>query len=158
MPGHIFPLRAPDGRRAARAPARPRRPSISPGWPASPRRASSARSCTTTARWRGCPTWRSSPPSTASQIVSVADLIAYRRRSSASSAAQTEADLPTDYGVFRVVAYANPRAGEPDLALVMGDVADPAPLLVRLHSECLTGDVFGSRRCDCGDQLDAALE
>jgi 3,4-dihydroxy 2-butanone 4-phosphate synthase / GTP cyclohydrolase II len=92
------------------------------------------------------------------RIVSVADLIAYRRRVERVVSRQTEANLPTDYGVFRVVAYAHPETSEPDLALIMGDLADPAPVLTRLHSECLTGDVFGSRRCDCGDQLHTALD
>jgi 3,4-dihydroxy 2-butanone 4-phosphate synthase/GTP cyclohydrolase II len=90
-------------------------------------------------------------------IVSVADLIAYRRRHERIVTREVEARLPTDHGVFRLLAYTNPLTSEPDLALVMGDVTTPEPVLVRLHSECLTGDVFGSRRCDCGDQLHTAL-
>ena len=67
------------------------------------------------------------------------------------------ARLPTRYGDFLATAYVEPLTGLHHLALVRGEVDDGAPVLVRMHSECLTGDVFGSRRCDCGDQLDLAL-
>lgn len=72
-----------------------------------------------------------------------------------------QAELPTSYGQFRLYAYREPDASEdsqPHLALVAGDVADGEPVLVRAHSECLTGDVFSSERCDCGAQLDRAME
>jgi 3,4-dihydroxy 2-butanone 4-phosphate synthase / GTP cyclohydrolase II len=67
------------------------------------------------------------------------------------------ARLPTRYGDFQALAHVEPATGLHHLALVRGEVGDGEPVLVRLHSECLTGDVFGSRRCDCGAQLDAAL-
>ena len=80
---------------------------------------------------------------------------------SVRQAQQTElvgaADLPTSWGPFRCVAFRT-RDGDEHLAFVRGDVADGQPVLVRVHSECLTGDVFGSRRCDCGPQLAAAME
>ncbi len=69
-----------------------------------------------------------------------------------------EARLPTRYGSFRIHAFVCPYTGEEHVALVRGRVARKEDVLVRLHSECLTGDVFGSSRCDCGEQLDAALK
>ena len=67
------------------------------------------------------------------------------------------ANLPTKYGNFRIHGYVNRLNGEHHVALAMGDVGDGHPVLVRVHSECLTGDVFGSAKCDCGDQFDAAM-
>lgn len=90
-------------------------------------------------------------------IVSVADLIAYRQRAEGGPRRATETRLPTVYGHFQLIAYADQTVNEPHLALVMGDLGGTEPVLVRLHSECLTGDVFGSQRCDCGGQLEAAL-
>jgi 3,4-dihydroxy 2-butanone 4-phosphate synthase/GTP cyclohydrolase II len=90
-------------------------------------------------------------------IVSIADLIAYRRRTEARVARVAEARIPTAHGVFRAVGYRAERDGAEHVALVYGDLADGQDILVRVHSECLTGDVFGSLRCDCGPQLDAAL-
>ncbi len=92
------------------------------------------------------------------RIVSVADLIAYRRGRETGIRRNNEVYLPTRHGEFRLIAYTSVDVYEPDLALVMGDLAGDPPPLVRLHSECLTGDVFGSARCDCGAQLDLALE
>lgn len=66
--------------------------------------------------------------------------------------------MPTRYGEFRIVGYINRLNGEHHVALVMGDVADGRPVLCRVHSECLTGDCFGSLRCDCGQQFDAAMK
>jgi 3,4-dihydroxy 2-butanone 4-phosphate synthase / GTP cyclohydrolase II len=89
-------------------------------------------------------------------IIGIADLVAYRRRTEQLVAAVAEARLPTPHGVFSARVY---RAydGTEHVALVMGDVRGRAEVLVRVHSECLTGDIFGSLRCDCGGQLDAAL-
>ncbi len=70
----------------------------------------------------------------------------------------SEARLPTRYGNFRIHAFVCPFSGEEHVALVKGRVAGKQDVLVRLHSECVTGDVFGSERCDCGEQLDAALK
>jgi len=69
-----------------------------------------------------------------------------------------DANLPTRYGTFRVHAFTCPFSGEEHVAVVKGSVAGQSNVLVRLHSECMTGDVFGSERCDCGEQLDAAME
>jgi 3,4-dihydroxy 2-butanone 4-phosphate synthase/GTP cyclohydrolase II len=90
-------------------------------------------------------------------LISIADLIAYRRRFESQVEAIAEANIPTAHGIFRAVGYRSTLDGKEHIALVRGDVGDGQDVLVRVHSECLTGDVFGSRRCDCGPQLDAAL-
>ncbi len=92
------------------------------------------------------------------RIVSVADLIAYRRRHEKLVHRVAEAKLPTKYGEFTAIAYKSDVDPDEHLALVVGDVTTHQPVLVRAHSECLTGDVFGSMRCDCGEQLDKAME
>jgi 3,4-dihydroxy 2-butanone 4-phosphate synthase/GTP cyclohydrolase II len=91
-------------------------------------------------------------------IISIADLIAWRRRTEKQVARVAEAQIPTAHGAFRAVGYASVLDGTDHVALVRGDIGDGQDVLVRVHSECLTGDVFGSRRCDCGPQLDAALQ
>lgn len=91
-------------------------------------------------------------------ILAIADLIAYRERVEVMLKRGPATRLPTRYGDFTVTAYVNPLYSSPDLALTMGDVSSGEPVLVRFHSECLTGDVFGSTRCDCGDQLRMAME
>jgi 3,4-dihydroxy 2-butanone 4-phosphate synthase / GTP cyclohydrolase II len=90
-------------------------------------------------------------------IISIADLIAFRRRTEKQIARVAEAQIPTAHGHFRAVGYQSTLDGTDHVALVRGDIGDGRDVLVRVHSECLTGDVFGSRRCDCGPQLDAAL-
>jgi 3,4-dihydroxy 2-butanone 4-phosphate synthase/GTP cyclohydrolase II len=90
------------------------------------------------------------------KLISIADLIAYRKRSEVLVSRQAEAELPTAYGKFRAVVYTNLLDDKEHIALVKGDI-DGGPTLVRVHSECLTGDAFGSLRCDCGPQLHAAL-
>ncbi len=90
-------------------------------------------------------------------LVSIADLIAYRRRVEAQVEKVVETRIPTRYGTFRAVGYRSGLDGREHLALVAGAVGDGRDVLVRVHSECLTGDVFGSLRCDCGPQLEAAL-
>ena len=92
------------------------------------------------------------------KIASIADLIAYRRRHEKLVHKVAEAVLPTKYGEFKAVAYKSDTDTDQHLALVLGDFASDVPVLVRMHSECLTGDVFGSLRCDCGEQLDMAME
>jgi 3,4-dihydroxy 2-butanone 4-phosphate synthase/GTP cyclohydrolase II len=89
-------------------------------------------------------------------MVSIADLAAYRRRTERLVTAVAEARLPTRHGLFSARIY-HDHAGTEHLALVMGDIREAPDILVRVHSECLTGDIFGSLRCDCGAQLDAAL-
>ncbi|MCD6358769.1 MAG: bifunctional 3,4-dihydroxy-2-butanone-4-phosphate synthase/GTP cyclohydrolase II [Dehalococcoidia bacterium] len=87
------------------------------------------------------------------KIISVADLIAYRRRHERLVERVTEAHLPTEYGEFTAVAYKSITDADEHVALVMGDISGDEPVLVRVHSECLTGDVFHSLRCDCGEQV-----
>ena len=89
-------------------------------------------------------------------LISIADLIAYRRHTEKQVKRVVEARLPTEYGVFRAVGYVAEFDGTEHIALVYGDLGDGEDVLVRVHSECLTGDVFGSQRCDCGPQLQAA--
>lgn len=90
-------------------------------------------------------------------LISIAQLVEHRQRHERLVERIVEATIPTAHGPFRAVGYRSSIDGHEHIALVLGDVADGEPVLVRVHSECLTGDVFGSRRCDCGPQLDAAL-
>jgi 3,4-dihydroxy 2-butanone 4-phosphate synthase/GTP cyclohydrolase II len=90
-------------------------------------------------------------------IVSVADLIAYRMMKDTLVRRAAQAPLPTTYGEFTAVAYENDVDKNQHVALTLGKWRDDEPVLVRVHSKCLTGDVFGSERCDCGPQLHAAL-
>lgn len=92
------------------------------------------------------------------KIVSIADLIVYRRRNEKLVERVAEAKLPTRYGEFVVIAYRSKVDPDEHVALVRGDISGDEPVLVRVHSECLTGDVFGSLRCDCGDQITLAME
>ncbi|HOM01832.1 MAG TPA: bifunctional 3,4-dihydroxy-2-butanone-4-phosphate synthase/GTP cyclohydrolase II [Acetivibrio sp.] len=93
------------------------------------------------------------------KIITIADLIKYRRNNEKLIKRAAEAKLPTDYGDFKIVAYENAINGEHHVALVKGDVANSdEPVMVRVHSECLTGDAFHSLRCDCGEQLNRAME
>ncbi len=92
------------------------------------------------------------------KMITIADLIAYRRSQETVFTRDGAAQLPTRYGTFEAVAFTEKLTGVTHLALVMGDVSGRRPVLVRVHSECLTGDVFGSKRCDCGEQLDMALK
>lgn len=91
------------------------------------------------------------------RMITIADLIKYRRRSEILVECVAEADMPTKYGNFRSYGYVSKITGEHHIALVKGDVSTDEPVLCRVHSECLTGDAFGSLRCDCGDQLAEAM-
>ncbi|MEN9284863.1 MAG: hypothetical protein RLZZ179_2356 [Verrucomicrobiota bacterium] len=91
------------------------------------------------------------------RMSSIAALIEYRRRSEILVRREQVIQLPTDYGDFQLYLYRSTIDQQEHLALVRGEVGDGRPVLVRVHSECLTGDVFGSQRCDCGWQLDAAM-
>ena len=91
------------------------------------------------------------------KIITICDLIEYRRRNEKLVRRVAEASLPTRFGEFRLVAYEGTIDGSASIALVMGEPAGGKPALVRVHSQCVTGDVFGSLRCDCGDQLSEAL-
>ena len=90
-------------------------------------------------------------------IISIAELIRYRRRNEKLVRLVSEAALPTEHGEFKVYVYENVLDGQQHLAMVYGDIASSKNVLVRVHSECLTGDVMGSMRCDCGPQLHTAL-
>jgi len=92
------------------------------------------------------------------KIVTVADLIAYRRRHEKLVRRMAEASLPTRYGEFVAFAYRSITDPDEHVALVKGDISGEEPVLVRVHSECLTGDIFGSLRCDCGDQIALAMQ
>jgi len=92
------------------------------------------------------------------RFITVADIIAYRLQQERLVHREAEATIPTRHGDWRIIAYRNDVDAMNHLALVRGDVASAPDVLVRMHSECLTGDVFHSMRCDCGDQLDAAMQ
>ena len=92
------------------------------------------------------------------KMTTIADLIAYRRKNDKLVEAVEDVDLPTGHGHFRLRMYRSRVTGLEHLALVKGDVASGGPVLVRVHSECFTGDVLGSERCDCGPQLHEAME
>jgi 3,4-dihydroxy 2-butanone 4-phosphate synthase/GTP cyclohydrolase II len=91
-------------------------------------------------------------------IVTIADLIAYRYRHERLVHRVAEAKLPTPYGEFVAIAYRSETDPDEHIALVMGDVATDEPVLTRVHSQCLTGEVFGSLRCDCGEQIKIAMK
>jgi 3,4-dihydroxy 2-butanone 4-phosphate synthase/GTP cyclohydrolase II len=90
-------------------------------------------------------------------VITIADLIQYRMRTERLVKRVAQAELPTEHGAFRIYAYENQLDNETHVALVRGDVGDGNDVLVRVHSKCLTGDVFHSARCDCGPQLETAM-
>ena len=92
------------------------------------------------------------------KIITVADLIKYRRTHEKLIERIAEAKIPTSYGDFRIVSYSSMVDQADHIALIKGEIDSSKPLLVRVHSECLTGDVFGSNKCDCGDQVEIAME
>ncbi len=99
------------------------------------------------------------------KIITISDLIAYRRETETLIRRVATADVPTAHGEFKLYAYEstdtegeNVETDKTHIALTKGDIADASPILVRVHSQCLTGDVFGSLRCDCGEQLEIALK
>lgn len=91
------------------------------------------------------------------KMITIKDMIQYRNRKDKLVQREVEIKLPTEFGDFHAVGYSNVVDGKEHVALVKGDIDPGSPTLVRVHSECLTGDVFGSNRCDCGPQLHAAL-
>ena len=92
------------------------------------------------------------------KLISIRDLIAYRLRTESSVEQGEEVDMPTSHGHFRLIPFRQKSNGLEHIALIKGDVSTPEPVLVRVHSLCATGDIFGSQRCDCGDQLHKAME
>ena len=92
------------------------------------------------------------------KLISIRDLIAYRLRTESSVEQGEEVDMPTSHGHFRLIPFRQKSNGLEHIALIKGDVSTPKPVLVRVHSSCATGDIFGSQRCDCGDQLHKAME
>ncbi|MCT4563720.1 MAG: bifunctional 3,4-dihydroxy-2-butanone-4-phosphate synthase/GTP cyclohydrolase II [Maledivibacter sp.] len=92
------------------------------------------------------------------KLISIADLISYRKENENLITRTTTAEMPTKYGSFKIYGYNEIINGGHHVALVKGDINGDEPVLVRVHSECLTGDAFGSMRCDCGNQLAAAMQ
>ena len=92
------------------------------------------------------------------KLISIRDLIAYRLRTESLVEQGVEVDMPTAYGHFRLVPFRQKDNGLEHIALIKGDVADGEPVLVRVHSSCATGDIFGSMRCECGEQLHKAMQ
>ncbi len=91
-------------------------------------------------------------------ILTIADLISYKRKHEKLITREVEINLSTEYGDFKVVGYTETLTGKDHIALIKGDISEETPVLTRVHSECLTGDVFSSRRCDCGSQLHSSLK
>ena len=156
-PGHVFPLRARDGgvlRRAGHTEAAVDLATMAGMFPAGVicevmnEDGTMARmpELTRVAREHGM------------KLISIADMIEFRRGREMLVQRVAEATIPTPFGEFRSYAYESLVDGHTHVALVMGDIGDGRGVLTRVHSECLTGDVFGSLRCDCGEQLDRALE
>lgn len=92
------------------------------------------------------------------KIITIADLVQYRLKREKLISKEAEAFLPTKYGIFKIYGYKSLVDGNEHVALVMGEIKEDEPILVRVHSECLTGDIFGSLRCDCQNQLHLALK
>jgi 3,4-dihydroxy 2-butanone 4-phosphate synthase/GTP cyclohydrolase II len=92
------------------------------------------------------------------RIISVDQLIAYRKQKEKLVQRVTETVIPNEFGEWRAIAYRSPIDADEHVALVMGDLSTPEPVLVRVHSQCLTSDVFGSQRCDCGEQLRMSMQ
>lgn len=91
------------------------------------------------------------------KLISIADLISYRRQKESLVEMGVEVDMPTAYGHFHLIPFRQKSNGLEHIALIKGDISDGNPVLVRVHSSCATGDIFGSCRCDCGEQLHSAL-
>ncbi len=92
------------------------------------------------------------------KLISIEDLVAYRMKTESLIERRVEVDLPTEFGMFKLIAYSQTTTGEEHLALVKGEWDEGETVLVRVHSSCVTGDIFGSHRCDCGPQLHAAMK
>ncbi|MGZ7080609.1 MAG: bifunctional 3,4-dihydroxy-2-butanone-4-phosphate synthase/GTP cyclohydrolase II [Thermoanaerobaculia bacterium] len=156
-PGHIFPLRARKGgvlKRAGQTEASVDLASISGMMPA----AVICEIMNADGTMARLPDLREFAVQHGLKIISVADIIKYRMQNERHVHCMASPVLPTQYGDFRVHAYKSDITGEEHIALAMGKITEDEPVLVRVHSSCLTGDVFHSSRCDCGDQLERAFE
>lgn len=91
------------------------------------------------------------------KIITIDDLVKYREKKEILIKTETEVEMPTKYGNFKMYGFTEKISGKEHITLVLGDIENADSVLIRIHSECLTGDVFGSKRCDCGEQLDLAL-
>jgi 3,4-dihydroxy 2-butanone 4-phosphate synthase / GTP cyclohydrolase II len=155
-PGHVFPLRAVEGgvlRRPGHTEAGPDLARLAGLTPA----AAICEIVHDDGSMMRAPALRDFADEHGLVMISIADLIAYRRRTESQVQRVASTRLPTEYGEFQAFGYRDTVTGTEHVALVRGDVGDGEDLLVRVHSECLTGDVLGSTRCDCGPQLRAAL-
>ncbi|WP_027964365.1 bifunctional 3,4-dihydroxy-2-butanone-4-phosphate synthase/GTP cyclohydrolase II [Halalkalibacillus halophilus] len=155
-PGHIFPLIAKDGgvlRRAGHTEAAVDFATLAGGKPAG----AICEIMNEDGTMARVPELRKLADQHDLKLVTIEELIKYRRKHEKLVERAVEVNMPNDYGDFRAIAYTNVIDGREHIALVKGDIQPTEPTLVRVHSECLTGDVFGSHRCDCGPQLDAAL-
>ena len=92
------------------------------------------------------------------KLISIRDLIAYRLKQESLVEKGEEVDMPTEYGHFRLIPFRQKSNGLEHIAIIKGDVSNGEPVLVRVHSSCATGDIFGSKRCDCGEQLHKAMQ
>jgi 3,4-dihydroxy 2-butanone 4-phosphate synthase/GTP cyclohydrolase II len=92
------------------------------------------------------------------KLISIADLVAYRIKQESLVDIGEEVDMPTKYGHFRLIPFRQKSNGLEHVALIKGDISGDEPVLVRVHSSCMTGDIFGSFRCECGDQLQLAMQ
>lgn len=92
------------------------------------------------------------------KLISIRDLIAYRLKQESLVEKGEEVDMPTEYGHFRLIPFRQKSNGLEHIAIIKGDVSNGDPVLVRVHSSCATGDIFGSKRCDCGEQLHKAMQ
>ena len=92
------------------------------------------------------------------KIIAIRDLIAYRLKQESLVEKGVEVDMPTEYGHFRLIPFRQKSNGLEHVAIIKGEITPDEPILVRVHSSCMTGDIFGSKRCDCGDQLHKALQ
>ena len=155
-PGHVFPLRAVEGgvlRRPGHTEAGPDLARLAGLTPA----AAICEIVHDDGSMMRAPALRAFADEHALVMISIADLIAFRRRTESQVQRVASTRLPTEYGEFQAYGFRDTVTGTEHVALVRGDVGDGEDLLVRVHSECLTGDVLGSTRCDCGPQLRAAL-
>jgi len=108
--------------------------------------------------WPVCPELHKMANEYGIKLISIAQLIAYRLKQESLVEMGVEVDMPTEYGHFRLIPFRQKSNGLEHIAIIKGEVKGTDPVLVRVHSSCATGDIFGSMRCDCGEQLHKALQ